>query len=178
MPFLVQMLPAGKTWISVDVADLARSQGADISSLMGQAYADPSQYLDYLTSTTGPVEEVGAETVRGVEARRVRATLDLDAYVASLDDKTRKALGPLVDQFEQMVGSVKPVVEAWVDSDSLVRRIAIDMTLDVPAIAGGGVGGGMDLDLTMDLFDFGADVSVELPQARAIVDGSRLGLGG
>jgi hypothetical protein len=180
MPFLTQMLPAGKTWISIDVADLAKGTGADFSSLLGRSYTDPSQYLAYLTSVTGPVEEVGTESVRGVETRHVRANLDLAKYVAGLDEKSRVALAPAVDQFEQLIGTVKPVVDAWVDGDGFVRRIGLDMSMDLSAMTGAsGVGAGaLGMTMTVDLFDFGTDVNIEVPQAAEVADGTQLGLGG
>lgn len=176
MPLLTGQLPAGKSWVSIDAAALAQAGGANLTSLLGNGYGDPSQYLDYLT-TAGDLQELGDEEVRGVDTRHVRANIDLERYVAQLDPATRKAMGPLVDQFEQMVGSTRPVVEAWVGDDGLVRRIAFAMDLSVPA-SSGAAGGDVSMTMTMDLYDFGADVAVDVPSAAEVVDGTSLGLGG
>lgn len=163
MPFATGSLPGGKKWVKMSLAQVAKSQGTDLSSLMGQSYADPSQYLGYLTSVVGTVEEVGTEDVRGVSTTRVRGTLDLDAYVAGLAPAARKQLGPSIDKFKEMVGSTQPVVEAWVGDDDLVRRIAMNMSFGLPAGAAGGSSTEMSLAVAVDLFDFGSEVSVSLP---------------
>lgn len=174
MPLLAGELPSGKTWVSMDVAKLAAAGGADLSALLGRSYADPAQYLDYLTAH-GDLEELGTEDVRGVATRHVRTTVDLEAYLEALDPTLKKDIAPLVDQFEQMAGSVRPVMDAWVDGDGLVRRVGIDMSMGIPAT---GAGGSVEMTMTMDLFDFGADVAIEVPPASQVMDGTALGLGG
>lgn len=173
MPFLTSQLPAGKSWVSVDASKMMQSSGADLSSLLSRSYADPSQYLDYLTAA-GDLEELGSEDVRGVETRHVRTTVDLKAYLETLEPELKKSLAPVVDQFEQMAGSMRPVMDAWVDDEGLVRRVGLDMGFAVP----GASGGDAKMAMTMDLFDFGADVAVEVPPAAQVVDGTNFGLGG
>lgn len=174
-PLLSGQLPKGKQWVSVDVARMAAASGADLSSLLGRSYADPSQFLDYLRTAGDPVE-LGSEEVRGVEARHVRTTLDLKAYLAAAAPKLREQLRPVVDQFEQMAGSVSPVVDAWIDDEGLVRRIALDLGVAAPGAATAGVA--LEMTMAIDLFDFGADVAIEVPPAAEVADGTSLGLGG
>lgn len=175
MPLLAGELPPGKTWVSMDVAKVASTGGVDLSSLLSRSYADPTQYLGYLTAH-GDLEELGAEDVRGVATRHVRTTVDLETYLETLDPKLKADLAPLVDQFEQMVGSVRPVMDAWVDDEGLVRRIGLDMRMGVPA-TGSDSGGSVEMAMTMDLFDFGADLAIEVPPASQVMDGTAL-LGG
>lgn len=173
MPLLAAQLPAGKTWVSVDAGKAAASSGADLSSLLERSYADPSQYLEYLR-TAGALEELGSEEVRGVPTRHVRTTVDLKAYLATLEPELRKSLAPSVEKFEEMAGSAKPVMDAWVDDEGLVRRVGLDMRFGVP----GASGGDATMSMTVDLYDFGADVVVEVPPAAQVADGAALGLGG
>jgi len=168
-PPLMGAIAEGKQWLKMNVAALAKQQGTDLSSMLGQSYSDPSQFLDYLTSASGPVEELGREEVRGVDTRHVRAALDLEKYVAGLDADTREKIGPVVEQFRQLIGGEKPVLEAWVDDEGLVRRIAMDMSFAVPA-----GGGDSSVGMTMDLFDFRADVYVEIPPADQVFDATDL----
>lgn len=168
MPFATNQLPGGKSWLRMDLAKVAAQQGVDLSSLMSQSYADPSQFLDYMTQATGPVETVGSETVRGVETRHLRGTLDLKAYVEKLDPKLREKVGPVVDRFVEMSGA-EPRIDAWVDDQGLVRRMAMEMNV------GAGGQGEAKVGMSVDLFDFGTAVDVALPPASEVVDATALG---
>jgi hypothetical protein len=179
MPFLAASLPAGKTWLSMDLAKMAQAQaqGLDFSSLLGNTYGDPSQMLGYLKAASGPLVEIGDEDLRGVETRHGRTTVDLAHYLKTLDPATRAKLGPVVDRFESMVGSMRPTMDVWVDDAGLIRRLGMDMAMPVPTAAGGS-GDALRVEMTIDLFDFGADVAIVAPPAAEVVDAASLGLGG
>jgi hypothetical protein len=171
VPFLTGQL-GGKNWFKIDIARMAAKQGVDLSSLLNQSYLDPSQYLDYLTSSTGPLQTIGPDTVRGVDTTHVQATLDLGAYLEQLDPKLRQQIAPLVDQFVEMTGGRRPTVDAWVDGDGYVRRMALGLSMSLPGQAQQPQQA--SVSMVIDLFDFGGDVFVEIPPASDVTDGSAL----
>ena len=75
MGLLSQQLPKGKKWLKLDIEKLGKGLGIDVSQL--SQYNDPTKMLDYLRSS-GDVDEVGKEDVRGVETTHYRAKVDLD----------------------------------------------------------------------------------------------------
>ena len=74
MGVLQKQLPKGKKWLELDAEKIGQSLGIDVSQL--SQYNDPTKMLDYLRST-GKVEEVGSEDVRGVGTKHYRATVDI-----------------------------------------------------------------------------------------------------
>jgi hypothetical protein len=94
------MLPAGKSWIKLDLAQLARSQGLDISSLLSQ---DPSQALKQLESLKN-VTKVGAEQLGGVATTHYTAAIEVSKL-------TGAAKGGTGDY------------DVWIGDDGYVHRV-------------------------------------------------------
>ena len=103
---LAAMLPAGKSWIKLDLAKLAKSQGLDASALLSE---DPSQALKQLQSL-GSVTKVGTEQIGGVATTHYHAPIDVSKLPGSLKTGT---------------GSY----DVWVgDSDGYVHRVRTVIT--------------------------------------------------
>jgi hypothetical protein len=153
-PLFSAALPAGKTWLKLDLAKVGASQGIDLSQLMGQ---DPAQSFAQLQAS-GRVTEVGDETIDGVDTTHYRGRIDLTklpqgAKIAAL---THAKYGPY---------------DVWIGKDDgYVRRVRSSYTLQQQSIA-----------MTMNFSDFGKDVSVNVPAAAETADAtsqSIQGLGG
>ena len=69
---LSAMLPAGKTWVKLDLAKVAASRGVDITSFLSQ---DPTKALTQLQSLRN-VTKVGETQLGGVTTTHYRADLD------------------------------------------------------------------------------------------------------
>jgi hypothetical protein len=165
-PLLESALPKGKTWISGDLAKLGREQGVDLGQLGSFGQSDPREALDMLRGVSGDLEEVGRETVRGVETTRYRATLDARKLAAQLaKGGDRDLVGGLVDEVEQ-AGLRDIPLEVWVDDELLLRRL--DLRLN-PSNGSGG-----DARFTMELFDYGEPVDATPPPASLVADVSQL----
>ena len=150
-------------WLSMTPEDLGTSAGA--MGFGGGAY-DFTQTLEALRGAAGEPEVVGEEDVRGVATTRYRLDLDLAEAIASAPEEQREQLEAA---FEQMGGSADLAagvipVEAWVDEDDLPRRIRMDMTSMLRTM---GQGEG-SVTMTMDFFDFGDDVAIEVPSADEV----------
>ena len=160
------MVSADK-WLKLDLVELSKTQGLDLSQLQQAGSNDPRQGLAFLEGATEDgVENLGTDEIRGVETTHYRAEIDLESA-------TKKS-GAVTDpeafrRFVDSLGMDTIVVDAWIDDDNRVRRIS--MPLPVPYMADG------EAAMTMDYYDFGTDVDVRIPPADEIVDFSDV-LGG
>lgn len=154
-------VPGGKEWIKVDPFG-----GLSEEELMvGNGDAESSLQM---LSVTGGVQKLGREKVRGVATRRYRATVDLAGLGELLREEGKDEMA---DQFDEYVAlaPAAPVVEVSIDGKGIVRRFRMVMeippTSDQPA---------MTMDMRMELFGFGADPQIELPDSSRVFDAASL----
>jgi hypothetical protein len=159
-PTLAQQLPGRKEWLKVDIEALAKSRNVDLGQFRQLTQNDPTQMLAYLRATSGKVEKVGTETVRGVETTHYRAEVDLDKVAAQAPPNLRKTFRASIQSLKQTLGSSTVPVDVWVDGDNLVRRLSEH--LDVK--------GSGKIDFSVDFYDFGAPVSISPPPASQTLD--------
>jgi hypothetical protein len=157
LPGLQESAPIGKPWVRIDVEELQRQSGATAQfDAFGQA--DPSQYLQFLQGA-GEVEELGSATVRGVETTHYSTVVDLDDALKQAPSEMRESLSRAIEAS----GSKRVPVNAWVDSDGLLRRVRYSFD-------GSEQTGGRSSTITVDLFDFGTSVRVNPPPADQVMD--------
>ena len=131
---------------------------------------------------------VGRDDIGGVETTRVRFTVSLlDLAAEALDvvpdgGEAETSDGgvfddsvsdPFAEGFEQFFGFLDAEfeVEVWIDDDSLIRRLAFDLASMLASMAGGGEAAQMPSSvLTLEFYDFDADISVDAPPPDAIFD--------
>jgi hypothetical protein len=161
MPFLQVAAPQLKPWIKLDLNKLGKGIGVDFDALMQLSnQTDPTKALEFLRAT-GKVQELGDATVRGVHTTHYKGVIDLERYAKQLEQKGGgKAAASSIRKVGQLTGTTTMPVELWIDADSLVRRMAWDQT--VSAVAGQGP---TTVKATMDLFEYGVDVTVVTPPA-------------
>lgn len=166
-PSLAGNLPEGREWIRLDLGKLGEMQGIDLAQL-SQLNQDPSQLLDYLRATSSEIEEVGEEDVRGAPTTHYRARIDLDKVPEQAPEDARAAVRASVDVLKQRLGSSTLPVDVWLDGEGRVRRFRQAILAE-----------GSDVELTIELFDFGTDVDVAPPPENKTVDlAELLGQGG
>jgi hypothetical protein len=157
-PFFSTVLPAGKTWLKLDLATAEKTLGANASALTSQ---DPTAALGQLRALTG-LRQTGTATIDGVQTTRYRGRIDpsrLPAATRSLVAKSGTGFGP---------------VDVWVGADGYVHRVRVATT------AGAG-GQKARTVVTMTLSKYGEPVQTSVPPATATVDASTVkipGLGG
>lgn len=159
-PLFASELPDGKSWMKIDLVRAGEEFGLDLDALMSSR---PTDALASLESTTGEVEEVGTETVRGIETTRYRATIDFDKAAAEGPEDLRESMG----RIRELTGLSTVPVEVWIDEDGLVRRLTQNQKLPDGA-------GRMETELTMDLYDFGPRVEVDPPPSNKVFDATAL----
>ena len=175
---------------------MAQAMGsAGVMCIFPQALADAFEECDPLGETgtfleaASEPEVVGREDVRGVETTRVRFRVSLmDLAGASMgmvpDDSEPEtsedgvfddsASDPFAEGFEQIFGFLEDAafeVEVWIDDDSLIRRLAFDLASMFAGLAGEGAAAEVPSSLvTLEFYDFDADISVDDPPPEAIID--------
>lgn len=149
-------LPEGKEWMKVEPF-LGHSQE---EAMLG---SDAASSLQMLSSTSG-VRPVGGEEVRGVPTRRFRATVGLEEYGALLREEGKDDLAEQYEKYATLMPT-PPLVEAWIDAQGIVRRNRMVMTM--PTEPGQP---SLRMDMRMDLYDFGAQPEIQLPDDSAVFD--------
>ena len=147
---------------------------------------DPLAEIDAFLEAARGAEIVGSEDVRGVETTRVR-------FMVSLLDLMGEALGmvpdgggtsedgpfddaasdPFAEGLDQILGFLDAgfEVEVWIDDGNLIRRVAFDLVSLFTGIAGEDAGAEMPSSpITLEFYDFDADISVDAPPPETIVD--------
>jgi hypothetical protein len=153
MPTLKDELPGLKPWIELDLQKLGEAAGVDFQSLVDLGnQGDPLKLLGYLRAA-GSVEEIGSEEIRGVETTHYRSDVDLSRYADVLADENPRAAKSLRALIRDAGGEVVVPLDVWIDEDGLVRRQSFEQSMP----------DGSSMQMTIDLYDFGADVDVALP---------------
>jgi hypothetical protein len=146
---------AGGGWISQRTADALVSGGT----------SDPEDYVAWLRGIADDVRVAGSEEVRGTPTTRYVATISLAraAEHAALDGDDRAAAQAALG----VLGDVRMPATVWIDDDDRLRkfRIEVDIADAMKKASGGLVGGDVtaNMEITMELYDFGVDVDVRPP---------------
>ena len=147
----------------------------------------------FLDGASNP-EIVGREDVRGTEATRVRFQMSLMDLIGEamgqtsgednagtsegefFDDGSTDPFAEGLEEFFSMLDTGFEV-EIWIDDDSLIRRLAYDLASMYAGLAGSDDVVPSTL-ITVEFFDFDADISVEAPPPELLVDPSLIRDGG
>lgn len=157
IPALADRIP-GKAWLRLDLAKAGKSLGVNLDQLLSQANQNPAQTLDLLRSV-GQVDKIGSATINGVSTTDYKGTIDLAKAAARKGSDAEQMVQRLIAQG----APAELPVEVWIGDDGLVRRLRLDEDLQ----AGGS---SLSAAVTIDLSDFGTDVSVAAPPADQVFD--------
>jgi hypothetical protein len=156
---LSRVLPGGKSWVRIDLAQAASRLGLDVSGLAG-GQTDPRASLAQLRRA-GNVVRMGPLTVRGIPTTRYNVLVDLGRGVDGLHGQARDAMKQLVQRLEA-AGTRYVPADAWIDGDGYLRRFRIA----IPDYFGTGT----SFALRMDMFGFGDPVSISIPDPSQVAD--------
>ena len=149
---LVPVAPgAPPQWAKIDAATLTKGATGGLPS-----GTNPLDSFEQLRAVDAEIEDLGEEDVRGTKTTHFRTTLDLTKALDAVPDPRAAAA---------LAGMDAVPVDVWLDEDDRPRRQR--MTFELP----GGLG---KMTLTIEAFDFGKPVDIELPPADQVVDGSGL----
>jgi len=172
-PALTAVAGQGKEWLKIDLA-ANKDVGALLGAGGGGFGSDPSSFLQFLEGA-GKITEVGKEDVRDVPTTHFSGSYTMkDALSALPSDQRDKAeqafnrLG-LPSDFE----STDIPFDAWVDADGLIRKV--QMSFDYSSlVSSASSSGAAGMSMTMEYFDFGVPVDIQVPSDDEVQDASNL----
>ncbi len=159
----------GEGWGVVDLASIPGLDALDLAGLAGgQSGSSPAQIVALLDAAGSAVEDLGPETVRGVDTTRLGVEVGVLALL--------EALGLDLDSLGGIQGAVLDFtlpLDVFVDGEARVRRVTMSLSFeDIAALLPDeDVPSGVDFQFstTIDFFDFGADITIDLPDEADIV---------
>jgi hypothetical protein len=147
-PLFAAALPAGKTWLKLDLEKIGKTKGIDFSALMSQ---DPNQTFAQLQAS-GQVTKVGDETLYGAETTHYRGQIDVSKLPqgGKVEAFTRAKYGPY---------------NVWIGKDDgYVHQISMSYSYVTPGV------GRQTATMTTTFSDFGKTVTVNVPSDADAVD--------
>ena len=157
---LSSQLPGGEPWVKLDVSKLGQAAGVDLEQLLSGSQLQPSDVLSLLTSNGTKIRKLGPATVDGTATTHYRVTVDLAGAL-----KATGVASPLLAATAAKLPKLP--ADVWIDNAGLVRRVHISY-----GVAHSGKR--MHVGLTMNLFDYGAHVSIMAPPSSSVFDATQL----
>jgi len=153
---LSSRIPGGKQWIRLDLSKLGSSQGLDFNKLLSGSQLQPTDLLSLLKTEGATVTKVGPATVDGAPATQYHVVVDMA--------KALEARG-LTSPILAGVAAEMPTVpeDVWIGKDGLVHRIKLSFALTQQ-------GKQMQMSMAMDLYDYGAQITIAPPPATDVFD--------
>lgn len=157
---LVDLVELGDGWGRIDTSEVSPSE---VTSAAGAQASDPQAFLDMVSRATD-VHELGTESIDGVEIHGLGATISYEDMAAA-----QGAGGGAAPTDEQLGGvpAMAIPIEAWVDGDDRVRRVALDLDMSemFAGMSGDGVPGELSIGMVMHFSDYGdATIDVDVPE--------------
>jgi hypothetical protein len=155
----------GKAWMKLDMAKLERANGVDLNALTSTGSNDPTEMLQTLENESDSLQNLGGATVRGVPTVHYRAVIDLAKAAQNAPAAVRAAVKRSDARLIAILGTDRMPMDVWIGRDKLVRRLAYRMAIPVAA-----TGATMNMDVRLDMFDFGVPVHVTAPPPREVAE--------
>ena len=150
-------------WIRVDAEQLAEDSGVDVDQLTGGvAGNNPADLLAGLEGISEDgLEEVGTEELRGVETTHWSGEIDMDAALEQIEvPEGEDAIDQeAMDRFEEAYGGDPIPVDVWIDDEGLLHQLVMTISAE-----------GQEVELTMEMFDYGEPVDIQVPDDADTVD--------
>ena len=165
--FFGALLGVDAPWVAIEDESSA-SAFDSASGFGGGSFASPQEAVEFLEDVWG-VEEVGRESVRGVETTHYRGVIDFASLLNELDaaeiaeleaDLNGASLGDVFGDFP---------IEVWIDDDNVLRRFTMEMDFSNFGAAGAAaedVVGSMFM--TYEFFNIGGAISIVAPPASDV----------
>jgi hypothetical protein len=162
--FLSSQIPGGKQWLKLDLSKFGKKAGLDLGSLGAGSQFQPSDLLGMLRGEGAKVHRVGPATIDGVSTTHYRVTIDLAKALA-----TKGITSPLL---KTTLAQMKTATDdVWIGRDGLVRRIQTSYSLR-------SLSGAPRMSMTMDLYDYGAHITIAAPPSDEVFDATQLAQSG
>jgi hypothetical protein len=153
-------IPGGKEWMKVEPF-----LGGSFSEVA--AGGDANSSLQMLGAAGAHVDKIGEAKVRGKQTTRYRGTITLADVASTLREEGEDELADVYEKYAALNPAAQ-TAEAWIDGDGFVRRMRMVMELPIENQLT------MTMDMQMELFDFGAEPAIALPDDDAVFDATPL----
>jgi hypothetical protein len=146
-------LPPGKEWVRTEEGDEDDEDSLNFEDSM-ELLESPERF-----------EFVGRESINGKMTRHFRGEVKIDELIDWFREQGEDGKA---EEYEAIQGVAPTEIsaEGWVDKKNLLRRLR--MVIPMPGEEGGPP---MTIDMRMDLFDFGAQPDIQLPDPDTVVEG-------
>lgn len=124
----------------------------------------PAEVLDPLQTGEGSVEEIGKETVRGVETTHYRVTYSKESLLAAAEKS----------QFAEDLTAVgdEVIVDVWMDDSNLYKLV---FDIDGSGISDPEVDSFERTLMVFEIYDYDADIVIETPPADQVTYSDAVG---
>ncbi len=169
---LVGFLPIDVPWVSIDLGAAAEQSGKVLDDITDELALDPSELARILLDSDD-AEEVGTETIDGVDVMRYEVRVDV---AAALDELPRAELDEVLDDLDLPADIELPdldvpgldlpdsfAYDVWVTADNQLRRVAFDTEI-----------AGQNVSMQLDLVTSDEPLGLELPADADVFDLSAL----
>ncbi|MFP3883386.1 MAG: hypothetical protein ACLFRT_05010 [Actinomycetota bacterium] len=153
-PFFTAMLGSETEWVSMP-ADEGDAFANDFETFP----TDPSEIMENFDEEGASIEEVGTETVNGVEATHYRITLDPEAMDLSAEEEAE-----LADSGILTTGVIP--MDIWISEDGYMTRMV--MVIDGTGLDSASGEEFETMTMTYNVFDVNAGVVIEEPPADQV----------
>jgi hypothetical protein len=157
--FLAARIPDGKHWAKLDLSTLGKSAGVDLGQVLSGSQLQPTDLLSMLKTEGAEVRKVGPAEIDGAKTTHYHVTVDTA--------KARKARGLESPTISVIAAAIPSIPEdVWIGKDGLVRRIRVALGLERS-------GRPVRMAIAMDLFDYGANVTIAAPPSSDVFDATQ-----
>jgi hypothetical protein len=148
---------ANRSWLKLQLRGLYGDRKRVARTSVGSNLVNPAYMLDLLRGAlTGSVEKVGVEPVRATRATHFKLNISPEKAF----ENAPKARQEVMIACLSMMGVTSDIVssDVWLDDDGLPVRIKVRLkqVIDRRDV--------IQLNVTLDLFDFGTPVDIALPK--------------
>ncbi len=156
----LKRLTGGKPWLKLD---FSRALGAfGLGGLTTQS-GNPAQFVDYLRAVGVKTQRLGTETIDGTQTTHYHVVVDLDSYPKLFPPARRAAAARGVSTLEGAIGSHTMPMDAWVDSQKMLRRMSFSFSECVQSQR-------LKLGMTMNLSNYGQQTVPSAPSPAQAYD--------
>lgn len=153
-PFFTAMLGSETEWVSMP-ADEGDAFASDVEIFP----TDPTELVETFDEEGASIEEIGTETVNGVEATHYRITLDPEAMDLSAEEEAELAESGI------LTTGVIPM-DIWISDEGYMARMI--MVIDGTGLDSASGEDFETMTMTYDIFDVNAGVVIEEPPADQV----------
>jgi hypothetical protein len=166
-PSFEGVLEDGEKWAKIDLGRASREFGVDLGAVQNPGSGDPRQMFAQLKAMSGDIEEVGTEEVRGVETTHYSGDVEIDNLHKALPPDRQAAARKSIERAKEVGGLKDYPLDVWIDDDDQVRRMRIRMEMEPRQQK-------VTFDFTMDFFDYGTRVDIDIPPEDEVRDVTQL----